>query len=140
MVALFIVGFGLWAIFAPLESAAIAGGEVEAETSRKTIQHLEGGIVAQILVKDGDRSSRPAAGQARRYPGARLGAGAPGAAARSRGAARRGWRRSATGATASSSRCRSGRRGATDPAAGRVLAGQTTIFVSRRQLHLSRLP
>ncbi len=55
VVALFVVGFILWAIFAPLESAAIAGGEVEAETSRKTIQHLEGGIVAQILVRDGDQ-------------------------------------------------------------------------------------
>ncbi len=55
IVGVFIIGFGLWAIFAPLESAAIAGGAVEAETSRKTIQHLEGGIVARILVKDGDK-------------------------------------------------------------------------------------
>jgi HlyD family secretion protein len=51
----FVVGFGVWAVFAPLESAAIAGGAIEAESSRKTIQHLEGGIVAGILVKDGDK-------------------------------------------------------------------------------------
>ncbi|RUM99937.1 HlyD family type I secretion periplasmic adaptor subunit [Pseudaminobacter arsenicus] len=55
VVGVFVVGFGVWAVFAPLESAAIAGGAIEAESSRKTIQHLEGGIVARILVKDGDR-------------------------------------------------------------------------------------
>lgn len=44
-----------WATFARLESAAIANGVVVAETNRKTIQHLEGGIVREILVKDGDR-------------------------------------------------------------------------------------
>ncbi|WP_274627101.1 HlyD family type I secretion periplasmic adaptor subunit [Arvimicrobium flavum] len=54
IVGVFIVGFGVWATFAPLESAAIAGGAVEAETSRKIIQHLEGGIVERILVSDGD--------------------------------------------------------------------------------------
>jgi len=52
--AVFLGGFGLWAAFAPLESAAMAQGVVEVETSRKTVQHLEGGIVSQILVKDGD--------------------------------------------------------------------------------------
>ncbi len=54
LVAVFIGGFGAWSATAPLESAAIAVGSVEAETSRKTVQHLEGGIVAKILVKDGD--------------------------------------------------------------------------------------
>ncbi len=57
IVLVFIVGFGVWATQAPLESAAIAGGSIEAESSRKTIQHLEGGIIAQILVKDGDTVS-----------------------------------------------------------------------------------
>ena len=54
LVVVFIGGFGIWSVTAPLESAAIAVGSVEAETSRKTVQHLEGGIVAKILVKDGD--------------------------------------------------------------------------------------
>jgi HlyD family secretion protein len=54
IVGVFIVGFGTWAVYAPLESAAIAGGIIEAESSRKTIQHFEGGIVRRILVKDGD--------------------------------------------------------------------------------------
>ncbi|HST93345.1 MAG TPA: biotin/lipoyl-binding protein, partial [Microvirga sp.] len=54
LIGVFVVGFGVWATRAPLESAAIAGGAIEAESSRKIIQHLEGGIVDRILVKDGD--------------------------------------------------------------------------------------
>lgn len=50
----FMLGLGTWASIAPLESAAIASGVVESESSRKTIQHLEGGIVRKILVSDGD--------------------------------------------------------------------------------------
>ena len=45
VVGVFMIGFGFWATYAPLESAAIAGGAIEAESSRKTIQHLEGGII-----------------------------------------------------------------------------------------------
>lgn len=47
-------GLGGWAALAPLSSAAMAPGFVTVENYRKTIQHLEGGIVDQILVKDGD--------------------------------------------------------------------------------------
>src|SRR5689334_9778675 len=50
----FVLGLGIWSAFAPLESAAIASGVVESESSRKTIQHLEGGIIRKILVSDGD--------------------------------------------------------------------------------------
>lgn len=46
--------FGVWAGFAPLDSAAIANGSVVLSASRKTVQHLEGGIIQEILVKDGD--------------------------------------------------------------------------------------
>ena len=46
-------GFGGWAAFAPLRGAVVAPGQVKVESSRKTIQHLEGGIVGQILVKEG---------------------------------------------------------------------------------------
>jgi HlyD family secretion protein len=48
-------GFFGWAWFAELDAAAIAPGVVIAASQRKTVQHLEGGIVAQILVRDGDR-------------------------------------------------------------------------------------
>ena len=51
----FFVGFGGWAAFAPLSAAVVASGFVKVDSNRKTIQHLEGGIISQILVKDGDR-------------------------------------------------------------------------------------
>lgn len=54
LVLCFMLGLGTWASIAPLESAAIASGVMESESSRKTIQHLEGGIVRKILVSDGD--------------------------------------------------------------------------------------
>lgn len=52
---LFFGVFGAWAAFAPLAGGAIAPGIVSPEGSRKTVQHLEGGIIREILVRDGDR-------------------------------------------------------------------------------------
>lgn len=49
----FFVGLGSWAAVAPLQSAAIAPGVLNVESNRKTIQHLEGGIVAELLVQEG---------------------------------------------------------------------------------------
>lgn len=46
--------FGSWAALAPLDSAASAQGVVTVQTYRKTVQHLEGGIVKDVLVHDGD--------------------------------------------------------------------------------------
>lgn len=48
-------GFGAWAALASLESAAIAEGVVVVESERKRVQHLEGGLVREIRVRDGDR-------------------------------------------------------------------------------------
>lgn len=47
-----------WAALAPLSAAVIAEGTVISVGSRKTVQHAEGGIVAAIHVKDGDRVSK----------------------------------------------------------------------------------
>jgi len=47
-------GFGLWAAVAPLTSAAVATGVVKVDSYPKTVQHLEGGIVREILVHEGD--------------------------------------------------------------------------------------
>ncbi|MCG8355611.1 MAG: HlyD family type I secretion periplasmic adaptor subunit [Kiloniellales bacterium] len=47
-------GFGAWASLAPLESAAIAPGTIIVDSNRKQIQHLDGGIVAELVVRDGD--------------------------------------------------------------------------------------
>lgn len=46
--------FGGWATFAPLESAALAPGVVTVQSYRKTVQHLEGGIVKELHSRDGD--------------------------------------------------------------------------------------
>lgn len=47
-------GLGIWAIFAPLSGAVIGQGLLKLDTNRKTVQHLEGGIVKEIRVRDGD--------------------------------------------------------------------------------------
>ncbi len=46
--------FGGWAALAPIDGAAFAPGEVKVESQNKTVQHLEGGIIAEILVGNGD--------------------------------------------------------------------------------------
>lgn len=46
--------FGTWATFAPLESAALAPGVVTVQSYRKTVQHLEGGIVKELHARDGE--------------------------------------------------------------------------------------
>ncbi len=46
--------FGTWSFVAPIDSSSLATGTVTVKSHRKTIQHLEGGIVAQINVRDGD--------------------------------------------------------------------------------------
>jgi epimerase transport system membrane fusion protein len=47
-----------WAALAPLAAAVIAEGTVKSVGNRKTVHHAEGGIVAAIHVKDGDRVVR----------------------------------------------------------------------------------
>ncbi len=46
-------GFLTWACTMNLDAAAIAGGTVVAESSRKTVDHLEGGILRELLVDEG---------------------------------------------------------------------------------------
>jgi HlyD family type I secretion membrane fusion protein len=55
VILVFIVGFFGWAALAPLDSAIQAPGVIVVATHVKTIQHLEGGIVNQVLVHDGQR-------------------------------------------------------------------------------------
>ena len=54
IIVFFVGGFLLWSLIAPLEAAVHAQGEIIFDTKRKTVQHLEGGIVKQILVREGD--------------------------------------------------------------------------------------
>ncbi len=48
-------GFGIWAFSAPLAAAVIAQGSFVATGQNKIIQHLEGGIIEEINVREGDR-------------------------------------------------------------------------------------
>lgn len=50
--------FGGWAALAPIGSAVVAPGVVKVELDRKTLQHLEGGIIHQIHVREGDHVER----------------------------------------------------------------------------------
>jgi HlyD family type I secretion membrane fusion protein len=54
VIAVLFGGFGTWASVAPLTSAAIASGTVVVDSNRKSVQHLEGGVIREILVRDGD--------------------------------------------------------------------------------------
>lgn len=54
VVGITFVGFGGWAASAPLSSGAMGIGSVVFEGRRQVVQHLEGGIVAEIRVREGD--------------------------------------------------------------------------------------
>ncbi len=54
-IVVLIVFFGGWSTLAPLASAAIAPGIVSPDGNRKTVEHLEGGIVKKIHVREGER-------------------------------------------------------------------------------------
>ncbi len=55
VVATFFGGFGGWAALAPLDGAVVGSGAIAVHGSNKTVQHKEGGIVAALLVQEGDR-------------------------------------------------------------------------------------
>jgi len=50
-----VVGVGTWVWLAPLSGAVIGAGQVKVDMNRKTVQHQEGGIVGEILVRDGSK-------------------------------------------------------------------------------------
>ncbi|HEX5934394.1 MAG TPA: HlyD family type I secretion periplasmic adaptor subunit [Pseudorhizobium sp.] len=54
LIGLFFGGFGTWAVTAPLAAAVIAQGSFVATGRNKIVQHLEGGVISQLLVKEGD--------------------------------------------------------------------------------------
>ncbi|MDP2139730.1 MAG: HlyD family type I secretion periplasmic adaptor subunit [Gammaproteobacteria bacterium] len=55
IIAVLVFGvFGLWAALAPIEGAAHAPGIVMVKSYKKVVQHLEGGIVNDILAQNGD--------------------------------------------------------------------------------------
>lgn len=57
-IGIIVLTFGVlggWAAFAPLSSAVIGHGTVTVESNRKTIQHLEGGMIRKIYIHEGDQ-------------------------------------------------------------------------------------
>src|SRR5215213_4248822 len=55
IIGLFFGVFGAWAISAPLNGAVVANGVIKVESNRKSIQHLDGGIVKELRVRDSDK-------------------------------------------------------------------------------------
>lgn len=58
IIFLFFGVFGVWAAWAPLESGAVAQGQVQVVGSQRVIQHLEGGLIKQILVTEGQHVTK----------------------------------------------------------------------------------
>ena len=54
ILVLLIGGFGGWSVVTTLSGAIVAHGQVEVSQSRQLVQHPDGGIVAEILVSEGD--------------------------------------------------------------------------------------
>ncbi len=47
-------GFGGWAVFSNIAGAVVASGQVKVEQNRQVVQHPDGGVVAEILVEEGE--------------------------------------------------------------------------------------
>ncbi len=52
--AVLVGGFGGWSVFTRLSGAIISPGRIEVEQNRQVIQHPDGGVVADLPVKEGD--------------------------------------------------------------------------------------
>ncbi|MFK4401940.1 HlyD family type I secretion membrane fusion protein [Bradyrhizobium elkanii] len=55
IIAIFFGGIGTWAVTAPLNGAVVANAVVKVDGNRKSVQHLDGGIVKELHVREGDR-------------------------------------------------------------------------------------
>ncbi|MDK3016649.1 HlyD family type I secretion periplasmic adaptor subunit [Pseudodonghicola flavimaris] len=51
---LLVGGFGSWAAMSNIAGAVVVTGRIEVESNRQVVQHLDGGIVSEILVTEGD--------------------------------------------------------------------------------------
>lgn len=55
VIAVFLVGLGTWGALVPLAGGAVAPGIISPDGSKRTVQHLEGGIIETIHVREGDQ-------------------------------------------------------------------------------------
>jgi len=53
-VALLVFGLGGWAVSAQIDGAVIASGQIVVDRNRQIVQHLDGGIVEDLLIREGD--------------------------------------------------------------------------------------
>ena len=58
VVVMLVGGLGTWITLARLETAVLAPGEIVVDGRQRTVQHLEGGMVQDILVREGQRVSK----------------------------------------------------------------------------------
>lgn len=54
IILIFFGGFLGWATVAPLDEGVVTSGQVAVDSRRKTVQHLEGGIIGRLHVREGD--------------------------------------------------------------------------------------
>jgi HlyD family secretion protein len=54
LILAFVIIFGGWGYFVPLDGGAVAPGVINPDSGKKTIQHLEGGIIADLPVREGE--------------------------------------------------------------------------------------
>lgn len=54
IMAIMVMGFGVWGNMAPIAGAVVASGVFVATGQNKIIQHLEGGVIREIHVREGD--------------------------------------------------------------------------------------
>lgn len=52
---LLVAGFGTWAVSTEIAGAIIASGRIEVDQNRQVVQHLDGGVIADIMIKEGDK-------------------------------------------------------------------------------------
>ena len=55
IIAIFFGGIGSWAYMAPLNGAVVGNAVIKIDGNRKSVQHLDGGIVKEMRIKDGDK-------------------------------------------------------------------------------------
>lgn len=57
-IGVYLLGFVGWATLAPISGAVVGSGLVKVEANRQTVTHRDGGIVAQVLVREGQTVAR----------------------------------------------------------------------------------
>lgn len=53
-VLILVGGFGAWSVMTNISGAVIANGQLEVDQNRQVVQHPDGGVIAEILVHEGD--------------------------------------------------------------------------------------